>query len=48
MKTWTRREWAAALATAAAQARAPEPEQGFVPLFDGRTLNGWILVHGKG
>jgi hypothetical protein len=48
MKTWTRREWAAALAAAVAQARAPEPEEGFVPLFDGRTLNGWILVHGKG
>lgn len=23
-------------------------EAGFVPLFDGRTLNGWTLVHGRG
>lgn len=48
MKAWTRREWTAALAAAAAGARAAEPEEGFVPLFDGRSLKGWILVHGKG
>lgn len=45
MKGWTRREWMAALAAPAAATRG---EAGFVPLFDGRTLDGWILVHGKG
>jgi hypothetical protein len=48
MKEWTRREWAAALAAAAAGLRAAAAEEGFVPLFDGRSLQGWILVHGKG
>lgn len=48
MKAWTRREWTAALAAAAVALPAAEPEEGFVPLFDGRSLKGWILVHGKG
>ncbi|MEJ5367861.1 MAG: DUF1080 domain-containing protein [Bryobacteraceae bacterium] len=45
MSGWTRREWMAALAV---PALLHGDEQGFVPLFDGKTLNGWILVHGKG
>lgn len=45
MNDRTRREWVAALG-GMALARAEEP--GFLPLFDGRTLDGWILVHGKG
>ncbi len=45
MNGWTRREWVAALG-GTALAWAEEP--GFVPLFDGGTLDGWILVHGKG
>lgn len=48
MKEWTRRDWTLALAAATAGPRAAEPEEGFVPLFDGRSLKGWILVHGKG
>ena len=28
--------------------QAPGQEAGFVPLFDGRTLNGWKLVNGHG
>lgn len=47
MSAWTRREWMA-MAAAAASLRAQEPETGFVSLFDGRSLQGWILVHGKG
>lgn len=35
------------LLAAAPLARA-QKETGFVPLFDGRTLNGWTLVHGRG
>lgn len=42
----TRRECMLLLA-AAPLARA-QKETGFVPLFDGRTLNGWTLVHGRG
>lgn len=47
MSAWTRREWMA-MAAAAAGLRAGAPEEGFVPLFDGTSLRGWILVHGKG
>jgi hypothetical protein len=35
------------LLAAAPLARA-QREAGFVPLFDGKTLNGWTLVHGRG
>ncbi len=48
MREWNRREWTVALAAAAAGLRAAATEEGFVPLFDGRSLKGWILVHGKG
>jgi hypothetical protein len=29
-------------------AQSPPDESGFVPLFDGKTLNGWRLVNGSG
>lgn len=48
MNGCTRREWMAALAAPAVPAVAAREEEGFVQLFDGRTLDGWILVHGKG
>jgi hypothetical protein len=41
---WTRRQWLAA----AAAPLAMTGEEGFQPLFDGATLNGWTLVYGKG
>jgi hypothetical protein len=41
---WTRRQWMAAAAAPLAMAG----EEGFQPLFDGATLNGWALVYGKG
>ncbi len=42
----TRRAWLAALAAPALA--AGDGEEGFAPLFDGKSLRGWILVHGKG
>ncbi|MCL5746025.1 MAG: DUF1080 domain-containing protein [Acidobacteria bacterium] len=42
----TRREWMILLA-AAPLARG-QNEAGFVPLFDGKSLKGWTLVHGRG
>jgi hypothetical protein len=45
MMTSTRRAW---LASLAAPALAPAREEGFQPLFDGRSLQGWVLVHGRG
>lgn len=39
----TRRGFCLAFSTLAARA-----ETGFVPLFDGKTLNGWVLVGGSG
>lgn len=41
---WTRRQWLAAAAAPLARAG----EEGFQPLFDGATLDGWTLVYGKG
>src|SRR5262245_32595077 len=37
----------AALVLAAVGAAAPDSEDGFVPLFDGKTLDGWKDVNGK-
>jgi hypothetical protein len=46
MADFTRRGFAAMLAgSAAARAAA---ETGFTPLFDGKTLTGWTLMHGHG
>lgn len=42
----TRRDCLLLLA-AAPLARA-QNEPGFVPLFDGKSLNGWVLMHGRG
>lgn len=36
------------LLLAAAPLAHAQKEAGFVPLFDGKTLNGWTLVHGRG
>lgn len=33
---------------AAAPLGLAQTEPGFVPLFDGKTLNGWVLMHGRG
>lgn len=46
MRNWTRRTWLAALAAPPLMLKAVE--EGFTPLFDGRTLDGWVLVGGKG
>ncbi len=45
-----RRKMMVALASAPlARVRAEaQAETGFVPLFDGKTLNGWVLMHGRG
>ena len=37
-----------ALAPLAANAQGNAAESGFTPLFDGKTLNGWQLVRGRG
>src|SRR5215469_11966666 len=37
-----------ALALAPARPIAASSEEGFTPLFDGKTLNGWTLVDGRG
>lgn len=42
----TRREWM--LLLAAAPLARGQNEAGFVPLFDGKSLKGWTLVHGRG
>ncbi len=36
------------VATTPLLAQAPADEAGFMPLFDGKTLNGWKLVNGHG
>ncbi len=36
------------LCFAAAPLVRAQEEAGFVPLFDGKTLNGWVLMHGRG
>ena len=36
------------LAAADKKEKASVKEEAFVPLFDGKTMNGWQLVHGKG
>ena len=46
MTKCTRRVFLSAAAALPAAAAADEP--GFVPLFDGKTLNGWQLVRGHG
>lgn len=42
----TRRECLLALASAALASAQTEP--GFVSLFDGKSLKGWVLMHGRG
>jgi hypothetical protein len=42
----TRREWMTLLAAAPLVRGQEDP--GFVPLFDGKSLNGWVLMHGRG
>ncbi|MBI5085731.1 MAG: DUF1080 domain-containing protein [Acidobacteria bacterium] len=46
MKSMTRRELAASLL--AVPAALGQAEAGFTPLFDGRTLDGWLLMRGRG
>ncbi len=55
MTTISRRTMIAALAVAPGAALAVAPgvalaggEPGFAPLFDGKTLNGWVLMRGRG
>jgi 3-keto-disaccharide hydrolase len=40
--------WVLLIMTLGLGLAADKSEKGFVPLFDGKTLNGWQLVHGKG
>lgn len=42
----TRREWM--LLMAASPLALGQNEAGFVPLFDGKSLKGWTLMHGRG
>lgn len=42
----TRRELLSVMSALTLSAR--QAEDGFVPLFDGRTLNGWQLINGRG
>ena len=47
MTTISRRTVLGALAVAPGVAMAAD-EPGFTPLFDGKSLNGWVLMHGRG
>lgn len=42
----TRREWMTALA--ASGCAMAQSKGGYKPLFDGKTLDGWVLMHGHG
>ena len=42
------RKTLASLLFAAIASAAPATENGFTPIFNGKNLNGWTLVHGKG